>query len=74
MRKLENNNKYMWMILEEDAVGWYLTLFQGNNNQSSEDYLFDSLDDALEEVEERFGISKSSWRDVSRDEASHSLN
>jgi len=33
MRKLESNNENIRVTLEEDAVGWYLTIFQRNNNK-----------------------------------------
>ncbi|GAB4194277.1 MAG: hypothetical protein Tsb0015_17280 [Simkaniaceae bacterium] len=61
-----SNKKYWYQkkgvtyVLEEDLVGWYLIIYK-NKTSSSEDYLFDTLDEALFEAEDRFDIPKNSW-------------
>ena len=36
-----------------------------STDNSSEDYLFDALEEALIEAEDKFGIPKNSWKEVS---------
>ena len=43
-------------MIEEDLVGWYLIVYE--NNHSSQDYLFDTFDEAVIEAENRHGIAK----------------
>jgi hypothetical protein len=58
----KGNSSY---VIEEDLVGWYLIVYNIKNaDKSSEDYLFDTLEDALFEAEERFGISKNEWKEI----------
>lgn len=58
----KDNSSY---VIEEDLVGWYLIVYNNQNaNKSSEDYLFDTLADALFEAEDRFGISKNKWKEI----------
>jgi hypothetical protein len=49
-------------VFEEDVVGWYLVVYNNSYiTQSSEDHLYDTLEDALVEVETRFGIPRDGW-------------
>lgn len=62
----ENFEKYLLKkngviyAIEEDLVGWYLIVYK--DNTSSMDFLFDTLEDAFFEAEERFGIKKTEWK------------
>ena len=50
------------LIIEEDAVGYYLIVYKNPDSiKSSEDYLVDSLEEAFQEADEKFGVSKSQW-------------
>jgi len=51
-------------VIEEDLVGWYFIIYKNHTNKSSEDYLFDTLEDILFEAEDRFGIPKNSWKEI----------
>lgn len=61
-------NKYLYksnnlkLLIEEDLVGFYLIIYPDpHSEKSSEDYLFDSLEDVLRVAESKFGISKKQW-------------
>lgn len=50
-------------LIKEDIVGFYLIIYENRNLEKSiEDHLFDSLDDAFQAVEEKFGILRSEWK------------
>jgi len=52
------------LVIEEDIIGFYLTIYNDpQSEQSSEDYLVDSLEEAFSEAEERFGISIKQWKE-----------
>ncbi|MCI0382580.1 MAG: hypothetical protein L0207_05990, partial [Chlamydiae bacterium] len=58
----KDNSSY---VIEKDLVGWYLIIYNDRNaNRSSEDYLFDTLEDAFFEAKEKFNIPKSSWKEI----------
>lgn len=64
-KKYQFQNEERKLIIEEDNVGWYLIIYTPpNNNQSSADYLLDSLEDAFEEAKDRFGVSPSQWINI----------
>lgn len=51
--------------IEEDVVGWYLFVFSKQDpKKSSEDFLFDTLEDALSEAKNRFDIPIDRWEEV----------
>jgi hypothetical protein len=54
-------------LLQEDIIGWYLVVYrrQDQLTQSSEDYLFDTLEDALKQAEDQFHIPQSAWKELS---------
>jgi hypothetical protein len=57
------NDKYY--LIEEDFVGWYLTVYNTKEmKSSSEDYLLDTIEDAMAEAEDRFAIPRSAWEKV----------
>jgi hypothetical protein len=57
------NNKYY--VIEEDLVGWYLIVYDDKHtDESSEDHLLDTLEDAMLEADERFGIPTSRWKEL----------
>ena len=49
-------------VIEEDVIGWYLIVYCENENKSSRDYLFDTLEEALFEAEDKFNVPKSGWQ------------
>lgn len=62
------NLKYLYksdslkLVIEEDTVGFYLIVYNDpRSEQSSEDYLVDSLEEAFQEAKEKFGISSKQW-------------
>ena len=64
-KKLEYRENNTYYVIEEDLVGWCLIVYNDKNtNISSEDHLFDTLEDALFEGEERFNIPKNSWKEL----------
>jgi len=55
----KNNLK---MLIEEDFVGYYLIIYNDPQSlRSDEDYLLDSLEEAFDEAEQRFGVVKNQW-------------
>lgn len=53
---------HLKLIIEEDTVGFYLVVYRNSElDQSTEDYLLDSLEDAFQEAKEKFGIMKDQW-------------
>ncbi|HSW86748.1 MAG TPA: hypothetical protein VLG49_04515 [Rhabdochlamydiaceae bacterium] len=64
-KKLKKYQYKLSYVIEEDLVGWYLIIYKDPNiNKSVEDYLFDTLEDALFEAEDRFGIPKNDWKEI----------
>lgn len=62
MLKLLYKNESIKLIIEEDVIGFYLIVYEDpNSEKATQDYLLDSLDDAFQEAEEEFGITKDSW-------------
>ncbi len=52
-------------VIEEDSVGWYLMVYSEKNTpKSSSDFLFDSLEDAIFEAEDRFDVARDSWEEM----------
>ena len=50
------------MLIEEDFVGYYLIIYNDPQSlRSDEDYLLDSLEEAFDEAEQRFGVVKNQW-------------
>lgn len=62
-KKFECKKNDIYYVIEEDLVGWYLIAYN-NKNESSKDYLFDTLEDAMFEAEDKFSIHKNSWKEV----------
>lgn len=59
---IKNNNQY---VIQEDLAGWYLIVYRSKHTEvSSKDFLLDSLEDAMLEAEEEFGISLNNWQPV----------
>lgn len=56
----KGNSSY---IIEEDLVGWYLLHYV--KERAEQDFLLDSLEEALSEAEDEFGISRDSWNETS---------
>lgn len=63
-RKLEYSNNGVCYLIEEDLVGWYLIVYNKYSNESSKDYLFDTLEGAMFEAEDKYKIQENSWREV----------
>lgn len=56
-------DEFIKLIIEEDAVGFYLIVYKNPNTEKSDaDYLVDSLEEAFKEANERFQISKEQWQ------------
>ena len=63
MKKFFYQSKDSYYTLEEDLVGWYLTKYtDSSKEESSQDQLLDSYEDALEVAKEDFGVSKNCWK------------
>jgi len=56
------DSKRKFVIEEDDNVGFYLYIFEGD--KCKEDYLQDSFDLAIEQAEEDFGVDPRSWRQI----------
>lgn len=53
---------FLKLVIEEDLVGYYLIVYKDpTSTVSDEDYLLDTLEDAFQEAQERFGVSKIQW-------------
>jgi len=64
-KKFECKKNNMYYVIEEDLVGWYLIVYNDKNkNGSAKDYLFDTLEDAMFEAEDKFSIPKNRWKEV----------
>lgn len=64
-KKFEYRENDTYYVIEEDLVGWYLIIYTDKNtDESSEDHLLDTLEDAMLEAEERFSIPKNSWKEL----------
>ena len=47
-RKFHYQNDKFFYVIKEDAVGWYLIVYLNRNeDESSHDYLLDTIDEAL---------------------------
>ena len=57
-----------YVIEHDPAVGFYLFVFEGD--ESKYDYLQDTLDIAMSQAEEKFGVPRSSWRQISNEPTS----
>jgi hypothetical protein len=60
--KYTYKNNSLELVIEQDIVGFYLIIYKDHySRKSSEDYLFDSLDEAFQTAERKFGVSRSEW-------------
>lgn len=51
------------LIIDKDIVGYYLIVYRDPKSTiSSADYLLDTLDEAFEAAQKKFGISKEQWK------------
>lgn len=60
-RKYTYKKDHSFFVIEEDTVGWYLIIYC--ESKSSNDYLFDTLEEALFEAENKFNIPKNEWQE-----------
>ena len=66
MLKFQYKSDLLKIVIEEDFVGFYLTVYENPNSlNSNKDYLFDSLEDAFNEAEEKFSVRRDEWKIVS---------
>jgi hypothetical protein len=50
------------LIIEEDIVGFYLTVYRDPlSEKSNEDYLVDSLEEAFQKAKDNFNVSIDQW-------------
>lgn len=62
MTKFYYKDKDLKFLIDEDVIGYYLIIYKDPNSEiSSQDYVFDSLEDAFQEAEEKFGVKKELW-------------
>lgn len=60
--KYTSENDICKLIIEEDAIGACLIIFEKPElNKSTSDYLLDTLEEAFQEAYFRFGITKDQW-------------
>lgn len=60
--KYTYRNEKLKLIIEEDLVGCYLIVYYNTDAQKSrEDYLVESLDEAFQDANEKFGVSREEW-------------
>ena len=53
------------LVIDKDIVGYYLIVYQDPKSTiSSADYLLDTLDEAFEAAQKKFGISKEQWKSL----------
>lgn len=51
------------LIIDKDVIGYYLIVYTNPQSTiSSADYLLDTLDEAFEAAQKKFGISKEKWK------------
>ncbi|MBS0620997.1 MAG: hypothetical protein JSS61_06025 [Verrucomicrobia bacterium] len=62
-KKYEYKSDGFIYLIEEDLVGWYLIAYDVDGG-SYQDYLVDSLQEALFEAESRFNIPSSKWVEI----------
>lgn len=48
-------------IIEDENVGFYLIVYEGNNARSIADHLCDTLDAAYRQAEKDYEVSRASW-------------
>jgi hypothetical protein len=63
-KKFEYRKNNRYYVIEEDLVGWYLIGYNNNTNESFEDHLFDSLEEAMFDGEDRYSIPKNGWKEL----------
>lgn len=57
------NDEFLKLVIEQDIVGFYLIVYNNpNSEKSSEDYLFDSLEEVFQAAQEKFHISPTQWK------------
>ena len=56
------DNFYRLEIEEDVSVGFYLIIYPKGEKQSVADYLQDTLEFAMEEAEELYGVTKNDWK------------
>lgn len=66
-----NSMKYFYkndnikLIIEEDGIGFYLIVYKNPSSlQSTEDYLLDTLQEAFQQAQEKFGIPQAKWKKI----------
>jgi 5-bromo-4-chloroindolyl phosphate hydrolysis protein len=57
------SNSSIKLLINSDTVGYYLIIYKNPHSlNSTEDYLYDSLDDAFQAAEEKFHVPKTQWK------------
>ncbi len=60
---VQHHPKVTRLVIEEDpTVGFYLYVFEGDDDACAWDYLQDTLDAAMEQAQFSYGVSKGAWR------------
>ncbi len=58
----ETDGRILAKIEEDAAVGFYLYIFDPVSGKSTHDHLQDTLDIAMEQAEEEFGLAIANWK------------
>lgn len=56
-------NDFFKLVIEEDDIGFHLIVYNDPcSEKSDEDYLIDSLEEAFQEAEQKFGVTSGQWK------------
>jgi len=58
----ESDGRLLGKIEDGGAVGFYLFIFDPVSGRCTHDHLQDTIEAALEQAEEDYGLSKGNWR------------
>jgi len=60
-------NKQIKLVINQDLVGFYLIVYENPSSlTSTSDYLLDTLEEAFQEAQDRFGVLASQWKQSSQ--------
>lgn len=65
MWEVQNKEKNLRLIIEYDEyVGYYVYVFEYQSDKTTQDYLYDNLEQAYNSLQNRFGISRDEFNRV----------
>ena len=65
MWEVQDKEKNLRILIEHDeCIGYYVYVFEYQSDKSTQDYLYNNLEQAFNAVKNRFGISKDSFKEI----------